>query len=175
MCVPSALELVNKTRFSEVSGWVFRDMFLQHSPRKDGWVWVALAVKSWRAGEHMLCGDRHFTLMYMPPEANQDNVIQAMKQQLASLLRKGHMFEGQFAGNVTCWGDSYACVSLQVLSQLYNSLHNIAQAGLSAGGRVLSKPWYKKADWFHLSVSSRDAPSEEVILPIDMLLALEGG
>ena len=113
--------------------------------------------------------------MYMPPEANNNNVIQAMKQQLASMLRKGHVFEGQFAGNVTCWGDSYASVILQELLHLHNSLHNIAQAGLSAGGRVLSKACYKKVDLFHLSVSSRDAPSEEVIMPIDMLLALEDG
>jgi len=110
-------------------------------------VWVALAAKSWRAGEHMLCGDGHFTLMYLPPEANHDNVIQAMKQQLASMLRKGHVFEGQFAGDVTCWGDCCACVSLQVHSQLHNSLRNIAQAGLSAGGRVLGKPYYKKHDF----------------------------
>ena len=59
---------------------------------------------------------------------------------------------------------------------MVSQLHNyIARAGLSAGGRVLSKPFYNKYDIVHLSVSSRGAQSEDVIMPRGQLLELEDG
>jgi hypothetical protein len=164
----SAKALVEETRFSSVV-WVFHDLVLHHSVRNDGWRWVALDVKSWTGGGKTLSGDGHFTLMYLPPAVHHENVIKAMQFQLDGMLRKGHVFEGRFGGDVSSWGDYYACVSVRVDTKLHNSLHNIAQAGVYLGGGVR----FKKPDFFHLSVRSTGSPPEEHMMTTNMVLALE--
>ena len=138
--------------------WELAELEVVHSRHACGQTWFAIQTSSWRVTGGDLPDNRHahpgvkghITLGYTVVGAHTDGMVVAMARTLHKFVLKGDQCTCRFPGAMIADGDTYACLSIPVVS----SLHRVLAAVMGRGGAVagVAGAWKKKNRAFHLSL-----------------------